>query len=300
MAKRKSADDATEVPPASSDLRPGRHREVTKKQSSISDFVHKKRTPQSSKYFEDSKVAVKKPRVSRATESKDSSDEASAAPNAGLDEPRKDAPSGIDSTRNSPRSQSVGTLSISEETGDLFASPPSTLLIHACNSQGTWGAGIAAAFKSRYPLAFARYNSYCQSQKRLKTDLSGTALLIPPLDQGKGKGNHFIGCLFTSRGKGWTKDSPERILSNTGPAMEDLLKQMRDWNEAHSAPSDGKAAGVGEKCEKDGASSDSQIGGIWMCKINSGLFNVPWGKSKAVLEAIEVDEEMSVTVVEKE
>ena len=82
---------------------------------------------------------------------------------------------------------------------------------------------------------------------------------------------HFIGCLFTSKRYGKAKDSADQILANTGPAMEDLLKSFREYNKTEE--------------------NTNKIAGIRMCQINSGLFAVPWEKSKAVIEDLEVDRE---------
>ncbi|KAK3073581.1 ADP-ribose 1''-phosphate phosphatase, partial [Teratosphaeriaceae sp. CCFEE 6253] len=127
------------------------------------------------------------------------------------------------------------TLLVTEEPGDIFAAPPNTLLIHACNAAGSWGAGIALAFKSHYPAAFAAYSQHCQLTN--VDTLLGTALLIPP---SKGE-RHFVGCLFTSRHFGRRKDAPAKILAATGPAMEDLLRRVGEFN-----------AGVGEEGGKVG------------------------------------------------
>jgi O-acetyl-ADP-ribose deacetylase (regulator of RNase III) len=35
------------------------------------------------------------------------------------------------------------------------------ILAHACNCQGTWGAGIALEFKTRFPIAFKAYRAEC-------------------------------------------------------------------------------------------------------------------------------------------
>ncbi|GAB7346800.1 hypothetical protein MBLNU459_g1898t1 [Dothideomycetes sp. NU459] len=193
-------------------------------------------------------------------------------------------------------------LTINEQTGDIFAAPRNAVLIHACNTQGSWGAGIAATFKSHYPASYDHYHKFCTSQPP-GSDVTGSALLIPPLrDQRPKPGargkiaecSHFVGCLFTSRGKGRTKDSPARILQNTGPAMQDLLRQVKEWNENRSCSVGGGADGAGD------SGSDEAIGDLWMCRINSGLFGVPWEETKAVLEQIETDSEVSITVVERE
>ncbi|KAF8195532.1 hypothetical protein BJ912DRAFT_1056765 [Pholiota molesta] len=87
--------------------------------------------------------------------------------------------------------------------GDLFLAPPNSILVHACNTQGSWGAGIALAFKL------------------------GTCLLIP--------GDvHDIACLFTSRAYGKRKDTPEEILAATQGAVQDLLKQNVQGKALHA------------------------------------------------------------------
>lgn len=167
-------------------------------------------------------------------------------------------------------------IRITDRTGDLFDAPASTLLIHACNSVGSWGGGIALAFRNLYPAEFKVYRAHCA--KHTPRQLVGTALLIPPQsppNQGKGNGNsngrgrgHYIGCLFTSRGYGSARDPPERILRATGPAMRDLMRR------------------VAAEEERSGV----RIGEVRMCRINSGLFAVPWGRSKAAVEEIELGE----------
>ncbi|EMC91723.1 hypothetical protein BAUCODRAFT_43663, partial [Baudoinia panamericana UAMH 10762] len=165
-------------------------------------------------------------------------------------------------------------LKLIEESGDIFDAPPNALLIHACNCQGSWGAGIAKAFKDSYGDAYHDYVDHCNENKA--ESLIGTALLIPPAatalkpsnNKSSPERKHFVGCLFTSRFYGKRKDSPTKILDVSGPAMEDLLSQVDAWN-AKAKP-------------------DSRIGEVRMCKINSGLFAVPWPKTKAVLKSINV------------
>ena len=43
-------------------------------------------------------------------------------------------------------------ITLSYAKASLFASPPRTLLCHATNAQGSWGAGIALAFKKILPI----------------------------------------------------------------------------------------------------------------------------------------------------
>ncbi|WPH04540.1 Hypothetical protein R9X50_00743200 [Acrodontium crateriforme] len=160
----------------------------------------------------------------------------------------------------------VMRLEIIEATGDFFDAPQNTLLVHACNCEGSWGAGIAKAFKQKYPKAYKEYANHCDE---LHHGLIGKAQLILPVDHEKNSKvpKHFIGCLYTSRGKGRRKDSATSILGASKPAMNDLLTKAKAWNE--------KAA-----CDED------KIKEVRMCKINSGLFAVPWDKTKAALETI--------------
>ncbi|SPQ20514.1 72d39534-d385-42a5-ad9e-00d6972a9d13 [Thermothielavioides terrestris] len=174
-------------------------------------------------------------------------------------------------------------IRITDKIGDLFAAPPNTLLIHACNCIGSWGGGIALAFRDRYPAAYAVYRAHCA--RSTPDALLGTALLIPP-QTGKGnkgkvnvnkegqQGNkdtgqgHYVGCLFTSRRVGKGRDAPETILRATVPAMAHLMRLV--------AEEEGRA----------GAS----IAEVRMCRINSGLFAVPWDQSKKAIEGMELME----------
>lgn len=163
----------------------------------------------------------------------------------------------------------LNTVSLTVHKGDLFGgAPKNSLLIHACNTQGSWGAGIARAFRDRYPKAYVIYRNFCikEHDPRSNPIPTGTALLIPPVDAGK---SHWIGCLFTSAKYGKAKAKPEQIVKNTGPAMQMLLELVRLANE------EGSREGVSE---------------VRMCKINAGLFSVPWEKTAEALESIEAQE----------
>lgn len=102
--------------------------------------------------------------------------------------------------------------------------PPKTILVHACNTQGSWGAGIALAFKEIYPAQFEVYRAYCKEHGQA---LVGTCLLIPGQ-------THDIACLFTSRAYGRRKDSPADILRATEAAVSDLMRQNEERKELHS------------------------------------------------------------------
>jgi len=80
---------------------------------------------------------------------------------------------------------------------------------------------------------------------------------------------HFVGCLFTSKRYGRNKDKPAEILKNTGPSVKALMMAIKDYNSKGS---------TGDRVDE-----------IRMCQINSGLFAVPWPRTKEVIEGIEVD-----------
>lgn len=128
--------------------------------------------------------------------------------------------------------------------GNLFDAPKGSIIIHACNTKGMWGSGIAKEFAKRFPVAYQAYRNECLSKG---ASLIGTCLLIPTK-------NYTIGCLFTSKNYGQFVDSPDKILKATKTAVEDLILQNKDKNPMH------------------------------MCKINSGLFKVPWQDTKKILK----------------
>lgn len=127
--------------------------------------------------------------------------------------------------------------------GDLFKAPKGSIIIHAVNRKGVWGSGIAKGFADRFPLALTRYRYECFSKG---DSLLGSCLLIP-------SGDYTIGCLFTSKNYGKFVDPKNQILKNTKNAINDLIVQNINSKELH------------------------------MCKINSGLFRVPWIETEKIL-----------------
>jgi len=158
---------------------------------------------------------------------------------------------------------STSTSKIVVHNGDLFANAPTgSVLVHACNTQGIWGSGIAAAFKARFPQAYEVYRATCEEHG---DSLLGKALLVDPQEadtkaNGGGKG-YAITCLFTSRKFGKYKDSKDMILQSTKTAIEHLKtlltqKGMQDWP-------------------------------IYGCRVNAGSFRVPWEETVAVLDELD-------------
>jgi ADP-ribose 1''-phosphate phosphatase len=155
------------------------------------------------------------------------------------------------------------TLQLTYHTGDMFANAPNNcLLIHACNTQGHWGAGIAKAFKDHYPKAYAAHRNFCAKEHSKSNAVpTGTAQLLAPVD---GDEQHWIGCLFTSAKYGKAKDKSDVIVQNTIKSMQMLLELVK--------------------------MTDGEISEIRMCKINSGKFGVPWEKTEEALQSIVLQE----------
>lgn len=131
--------------------------------------------------------------------------------------------------------------------GNLFDAPKGSIIVHACNAQGMWGSGIAKQFAVRYPAAYSVYQEECGLNNEPDDILTGTCLIIGGL-------HHVIGCLFTSSNYGSKVSPPKTILAHTRTAILDLIEQNFLNKEIH------------------------------MCKINSGLFRVPWELTQEVLE----------------
>ncbi|EER37976.1 ADP-ribose 1''-phosphate phosphatase [Histoplasma capsulatum H143] len=243
---------------------------------------------------------------------------------------------------------------ITEIQGDLFDAPEGAALIHACNCQGSWGKGIAATFKEKYPAAYRIFRSHCQQylshpqtwtqtqtetrpipvripgtdpsrqQPRALKLPEGTALIIPPQpadyqpqpqpqtaplsNRGRGRGRgrgragggalrgsrgltalsrpagkkHWIICLFTSWHYGrWTRSPPDVILENTMSAVADLKRQIAA---AAAASSTTSPATTTTALAATGGCEEEQLGELWGCRLNAGLFGVPWERTRAVLE----------------
>ncbi|KAL8972701.1 MAG: hypothetical protein Q9197_002661 [Variospora fuerteventurae] len=166
---------------------------------------------------------------------------------------------------------------ITEQTGDIFSAPTSSILLHACNTRGHWGRGVAAAFKRFSPAAYALQHHHCTTLPLPSStplavhqrSLVGKCLLIPPKEDMSKR--FWIACLFTSHGYGKKGiDKPEMILEATGKAVRDLGAQI----EAYRA---------GEE-KKEG-----EMGSCWSVRINSGLFGVEWERTREVLEGCGVE-----------
>lgn len=138
--------------------------------------------------------------------------------------------------------------------GDLFSASSSnqklTILAHACNPFGLWGAGVASQFKKRYPKAYTLYAEHCRSNK----DLLGTCYLARVGDD-----QPLVACLFTSD----FTNTPSQIVSFTEASISDLARQVESL--------------------KDIERDDEGRAIVNMPQINSGIFNVPWEDTEEAL-----------------
>lgn len=144
-------------------------------------------------------------------------------------------------------------MTIEHRTGSLFdaQSVKGSILAHACNAKGVWGSGIAKQFKERFPHQFNAYSFWCRYSAPHVHTRVGSTLLVHD--------NVFdvtVACMITSEGYGKDVDSPTQILEATDKAFRDLLSQISPPVTIH------------------------------MPRINSGLFNVPWADTQAVLEQV--------------
>lgn len=161
---------------------------------------------------------------------------------------------------------------ISYIQGDLFAAPSNSILVHACNTQGSWGSGIALAFRNKFPKEYEQYRAHCKSHDG--RSLVGTCLLIP--------GDKYdVACLFTSRSYGRYKDTPVEILIATSKAVEDLMNQnvsgkpLHAWYVEISEMIETLRALISHSC-------------VFCSRFNSGKFAVPWADTEAVLDDLNV------------
>lgn len=133
------------------------------------------------------------------------------------------------------------------EKGSLFEVPKFSYLVHACNTQGVWGAGIAKEFKKRFPDSFKHHKA------ALSMYPIGSAVICPE------ENGHRVVCLLVSHGIGGNKDKKASILKHTMWALEDFREQVEERN---------------------------QYLPIYSNKFNSGLFGVEWDRTEAILKDV--------------
>lgn len=98
--------------------------------------------------------------------------------------------------------------------GDLFKlAPQGSILLHACNTKGVWGAGIALEMAKRFPHALKQYREDCQNNGAMLLGKSYVYVSWP----------YAVGNLYTSKDYGSRKSRPSQILKATDTAIDDLL-----------------------------------------------------------------------------
>lgn len=143
-------------------------------------------------------------------------------------------------------------MKLNYKNGSLFDAPEGSVLVHACNAKGVWGRGIAKEFKTRFPKSYDEYFWLCSEAKEHGTYLPGHSFLLCE------ENNYQVGCLVTSYGFLNDLDPESVVLNQTREALDSLCLDLEHYNifEVHSN------------------------------MFNSGLFNVPWEKSEALLKEV--------------
>lgn len=142
------------------------------------------------------------------------------------------------------------SLKIRYLRGDMFMNAEEgALLLHACNSMGVWGRGVALSFKARFPKSYRQYQDYCK-----KNGIKGVGTTFVTFDG--------VACLISSGGfSGVQLDPPEKISAATEMALKDLFSSYRDGSLVKIA---------------------SPL-------INYNLFKTPWKMTVAAIEAAAVN-----------
>lgn len=180
-----------------------------------------------------------------------------------------------------PPTSTAAKINIKYRKGDLFTGlQPGTLLLHACNTRGVWGSGIALEFQSRYRHAYKSYESYCDHHLDEPEKILGKTMLIAP-DRSSAEPSAsspvipWIACLFVRLSYGPPTAAEKAygyekgILENTSSAIRALLE--------------GLEYGINKGNLAEGAITE-----IRMPKINCGRFKVDWKLTEEVLKIIEV------------
>lgn len=142
----------------------------------------------------------------------------------------------------------------------LFDAPHGSIIVHACNSQGVWGSGIAKPFKEKYPKSFREYHEFC---KMSNDEPRGSACGQAGLSSSYDGEPHTVGWLITSHNYGQLKDSPEVIKVYTTLALHNFCKLVVERNYLSTSKID-----------------------VYSNKFNSGLFSVPWEDTELILNTV--------------
>ncbi|RJE20409.1 hypothetical protein PHISCL_07259 [Aspergillus sclerotialis] len=156
---------------------------------------------------------------------------------------------------------------IVEIPGNLLNAPTGSVLVHACNTWGMWGAGFARQLREKYPAAYRFYRNYCMTARRGPNGvfgLLGRCLVIPPqmADIERHHTYHWIACIFTKISPGCSSNWGA-TWTNTAFALEDMHIQV-------------------EALQHSGVNG-LYPGKYWTCRFNAGNFNIPWSRTREIL-----------------
>ncbi|KAL1999135.1 hypothetical protein VTN02DRAFT_5003 [Thermoascus thermophilus] len=214
---------------------------------------------------------------------------------------------------------------ITEIEGDLFDAPDGAVLIHACNCKGLWSAGIARAFRNKYPAAFEVYRSHCRSlldrpkyatappaetdscdrirKPRILRLPEGTALIIPPQErdylpglvrqpQRYRGGNTRSRATDTKQGERKKKHWIVCLFTSRGFGRTVSPPDVILKNTTLAVEDMIRQLEELRDSAEDNRSEDKP-GELWSCRFNSGLFAVDWKDSQKILE----ESGLKVTVI---
>ena len=154
----------------------------------------------------------------------------------------------------------MGKTKIQYKNGDIFNGAErggADILVQACNTRGSWGAGVAVMFKKNYPDAYEACRKNCEEQG---SSLVGTSLITIAPSTIDSSSEIIIGSLYTSAGYGRQKGSVESIINATRASMADMLLILEQ--------------------------SEAQRVSIHSPMINAGLFRVPWNETESIIESL--------------
>jgi ADP-ribose 1''-phosphate phosphatase len=144
----------------------------------------------------------------------------------------------------------------------LFDAPKDSAIIHACNSMGVWGSGIAKEFKTRYPHSYKEYLDTCTIFNGETGSAAGTASMSSAhVDE-----VHWVGWIITSHNYGPKRDSIAEIKVHTTLALQSLCHKLYKAHPNYEG--------------------DNPLFDVYSNKFNSGLFAVPWEDSELILNTV--------------
>ena len=141
---------------------------------------------------------------------------------------------------------------ITYRTGNVFDAPKPRVIVHACNGQGVWGAGVAQQMKAHYPNAYAGYIRALSHRRFAGRHVRGLGVWSEEDD------GTIVVSLITSLGYGRMTDPPDKIVEATHAGLETLLRVP---------------ALAGSRCHA-----------IHSPQINAGRFRVSWDRTSDVIE----------------